>query len=430
MYPISQSFDGDQLLIGHIPVEKLLALYGSPLYVLDYDTLEHQCRSFTSVMEREYSNSQVLYAGKANLTMGIASLMSSFGLGIDVVSGGELITALRAGVSPDNMIFHGNNKSLEELRVAVRNNIRIVLDNQQELTHITSILDETNDTAKVWIRVKPGIEAHTHSFIQTGQSDSKFGIEADELVPFVRDITADPRFSFLGLHAHIGSQIFDIAPYVALSKRMVEFMVLLRDECGIECLEIDLGGGIGVAYTTDDDPPSIDNYLTQMLRSFKEACHVHELTLPKVFVEPGRSIMATAGMTLYTVGTIKNIPEMKTYAFVDGGMADNPRPIIYGSEYSILAANKLTKPKTHTYSIAGKFCESGDILAENVLLPELAPEDVLVFFGTGAYNYSMASNYNRVPRPAMVLVKDGQGHVLVRRESMDDLLRLDEAWES
>ncbi|MFT5170934.1 MAG: diaminopimelate decarboxylase, partial [Candidatus Marinamargulisbacteria bacterium] len=355
----------------------------------------------------------------------IINLVASEGLGLDVSSGGELYTALQCSVDPDKIIFHGNNKAIDELELALKNNVRIVLDNEKELENIAT-LTEKGYKARIMIRLKPEIEAHTHKYIKTGHIESKFGIGKELLLSVVKAVDEHPSMSFLGLHAHIGSQILDVDPFYDLVGIMVDHMVSVKKELGIDVAELNLGGGMGIKYMAADDPPSIREVITAQALSVKSKCEENGLLLPKLYFEPGRSIVGNAGVTLYSIGAVKKVSENRTYLFIDGGMADNLRPLLYQSQYTMEVANKSTNNTAKTYTIAGKFCESGDILAEDVSLAESEAGDLLVVFGTGAYNYAMASNYNRYRRPAMVLVSKGRDILMVRRETYEDLVRFDE----
>lgn len=418
--------DSGELEVGGIKVSDLISEYGSPLYVMDGETLKQNCLDYVDTFKDHYPNAVVAYASKALLTVGIARRVAALGMGFDVCSGGEIYTILKAGVDTETVYFHGNNKSPQELRLAIENNIRIVVDNQEELNRIKTLVAELGVTARVMVRLKPEIEAHTHEYIKTGQIDSKFGIEKESLIPFIKDILVADGVEFIGVHAHIGSQIFDVDPYHDLVQIMLGYMEKIQNETGAIVAELDLGGGFGIQYIESDDPPNVREVLQKMISELKSGCQDRGMAVPKIIVEPGRSIAATAGLTLYTVGTLKSIPGIKEYAFVDGGMADNVRPIMYQAKYTFECANRATTAPDTTYTIAGKFCESGDVLAKNVQLPALEVGDLIAVYGTGAYNYTMSSNYNRFCRPAMVIVQDGKADVLVRRETYDDIIRLDQ----
>ncbi|MBT6120178.1 diaminopimelate decarboxylase [bacterium] len=424
--PVSEKIDLDgQLIIGGKKVTDLVDEFGTPLYILDQDTVEKNCQDYLQALSKNYPKSLVVFAGKACLNVGLLNILADQGLGVDVVSGGELFTALRSKMNPLNIIFHGNNKSIEELEIAVENNVRIILDNEQELENVKQVTARLGKKARLMIRIKPEIEAHTHEYIKTGQIDSKFGIDKNDLIKIAKLIVSDDKLDFLGIHSHIGSQIFDVNPFEDLASLMIEKVALIKSELGIDVPEINCGGGIGIQYVESDDPPAVSDFVTRLCSKLKAACERENLELPLLMLEPGRSIVGTAGITAYKIGTVKRIENVKNYVFIDGGMADNPRPIMYQAEYTFGLANKADKPTTDTFSIAGKFCESGDILANGISLPDAEVGDVLVVYGTGAYNYSMASNYNRFCRPAMVVVKDGAARYLVKRETFQDLVNLD-----
>ena len=410
--------------IGGVSVSELVNTYGTPLYVMDVATLRHNCLNYIEPLKQEYPNHLVVFAGKANLNRSLLNCIQPTGMGVEVVSGGELFTALRSTIPAQNMLFHGNNKSNSELKMAIEYDIRIVVDNLTELSNVIEQAELLHRTARVLIRLKPEIEAHTHDYIKTGQIDSKFGIRKEELLDAVRQCD-HPLINFLGLHGHIGSQIFDEAPYLDLVDIMVGHMQTLRSELGISVAELDLGGGFGIRYTESDDPPAVRPLVTAMAQRLKAACQSTGLPLPLLILEPGRSIVGNAGITLYEVGSIKTIPNIKEYLFVDGGMADNPRPAMYGSKYTFDIANKLSEPKTKHYDIAGKFCESGDILGKQVPLQAAGRGDILMVYGTGAYNYAMSSNYNRFCRPAMVAVENGASSIWIARETFEDLVKND-----
>ncbi len=425
--PITYTSDSGETTLCGISLTALSERYGTPLYLMDAHTLRQNCRSYVSILSQQCSDFLVLYAGKANLNLALLQLVAQEGLGVDVVSGGELFTALKAGISPDRIYFHGNNKSVSELKLAVQSGVRLVVDNQSELTRIAA-LASSESPVRILLRLKPEIDAHTHDFIKTGNIDSKFGFDIRFLKETVQYISTFPMLRLVGLHSHIGSQIFDIEPYLELALRMVGHMTLLRDSFGITLEEINFGGGMGIMYVSSDDPPEVPAMLSALLTRFYALCESENFAIPRLLFEPGRSIVGPAGITLYSIGTVKEIPDVKTYVFVDGGMADNPRPMMYGASYTFEVANKQGKP-LQSVSIAGKYCESGDILAENVSLNDPQEGDLLVVFGTGAYNYSMASHYNRNSKPAMVLVEKGQSQLIVERESFEDLIRFDKPLE-
>jgi len=412
-----------QAEVGGVSVASLVEMYGTPLYVMDEKTIRDNCQLYTSVLKQSETPYQVLYAGKANLSVGLVNIIASEGLGLDVVSGGELYTALQSRLDPTLIYFHGNNKSRSELELAISHHVTIVLDNRHELEMIKQVSETLEKTAKIMIRLKPEIEAHTHEYIKTGQIDSKFGIEKERMFDLINDIQSHDRLDFVGLHSHIGSQIFEDRPYFELVEVMTDHLFQIKKHCHVDVRELNLGGGLGIPYTTEDHPLDISRFMKQFTDQVVKACASKSVTCPKLLFEPGRSIVGTAGMTLYSIGIIKEIPDIRTYLFIDGGMADNPRPIMYKSEYTFDVLN--SEKDIACYSIAGKFCESGDILAKDVELPRAKVGDTLVVFGTGAYNYVMSSNYNRSRRPAMVSVFKGESRLLVKRETYDDLIAHD-----
>ncbi len=428
IYPVSLTANPEGLMaLGGVALSSLANTYDTPLYVMDGATLVKNCQTYTHSLATHYPDSLVVFAGKANLNLGLLNVLAKEGLGVDVVSGGELYTALKSRMTPSNIVFHGNNKSKSELEMAISNGIRIVVDHHHELHQIATIAESLGKQASIMLRLKPEIEAHTHEYIKTGHIDSKFGIDKRELISLATWIAANPALKLLGIHSHIGSQIFDIQPYEDLADIMVGHLATLKTECGLLVEELNLGGGAGIYYTTADDPSPIPTYLDRMTTRLKMRLTEAGLPFPRLIVEPGRSIVGNAGITLYTVGAIKDIPGIKTYLFVDGGMADNPRPLLYQSQYTFKVANNAHALPTRAYTIAGRYCESGDILAKDVMLPEVQVGDLIVVFGTGAYNYTMASHYNRCSIPAMAIVENGQHRLLIKRETYEDLIRYDVA---
>jgi diaminopimelate decarboxylase len=418
----------DHLEIGGCDVAALVAQFGSPLYVLDEATLRTACRQYRQAFERYYpGESLVLYASKAWSCLAVCAIVASEGLGIDVVSGGELYTALKAGVKPEQLYLHGNNKSLEELELAIDVGCTIAVDNWLELEMLAGIVAAGRQAAKIRIllRLTPGIECHTHEYIRTGHLDSKFGFDPDQLESVFQWISQQPGLDCVGLHAHIGSQIFELQAHQDLTGVMVQWLTKAA-QYGLPVQELDIGGGLGICYTESDDPPSIDEWVRVICTGITQACQEHQIPLPRLLSEPGRSLIGSACVTAYTVGSQKTVPGIRTYITVDGGMSDNPRPITYQSVYRALIANRMSAPLTETVAIAGKHCESGDIVIKQAQLPPTQPGDTLVVMSTGAYNYSMASNYNRLPRPAAVLVQSGEASLILQRETYEDLTRQDQ----
>lgn len=349
-------------------------------------------------------------------------------MGLDVVSGGELHTALSAGFPAERIYFHGNNKTPDELQQAVDNNVGcIVVDNINELERLEETAGRADKKADILLRIKPGIDAHTHSFIKTGQIDSKFGfaLETGEAMQAVKKALSMTHVNLVGVHCHIGSQIFDLDPFELAARVMLEFIAQVKTETGAELGVLNLGGGFGIKYLQTDRPRPYKDYMKKVSAAVKEATAQLGLKMPFILIEPGRSIVGPAGLTLYTVGSVKKIPDVRTYISVDGGMGDSPRYILYQSRYEVVCANKAEKERECTATIAGKCCESGDLIQEWTSVQRVEPGDILAVLATGAYNYSMASNYNRIPRPAVVFVSRGESRIVVRRESYDDLSRND-----
>ncbi|BAT51888.1 Diaminopimelate decarboxylase [Nostoc sp. NIES-3756] len=425
LLPLTAKINGQgNLEIGGCDVTTLVEQFGSPLYILDEETLRTACQQYRDSFEKYYpGESQVLYASKAWNCLAVCAIAGSEGLGIDVVSGGELYTALTAGVSPAKIYLHGNNKSLEELRLAIDADVTIVVDNWYELRTLAT-LTQAQQPIRIMLRLTPGIECHTHEYIRTGHLDSKFGFDPNDLDEVFQFVSQQPSLNCVGLHAHIGSQIFERQPHQDLAAVMVQW---LRDasKYGLNITELNVGGGLGIKYVESDDPPSIDEWVKAICEVVQQACAAENLPLPKLLSEPGRSLIATSCVTAYTIGSSKTIPDIRTYVSIDGGMSDNPRPITYQSVYRAVIANKLSAPHTQTVTVAGKHCESGDILIKNAQLPKTEPGDILVVMATGAYNYSMASNYNRLPRPAAVVVANGEANLILQRETYQDLIRQD-----
>jgi diaminopimelate decarboxylase len=414
----------DHLEIGGCDVKNLVEQFDSPLYILDEETLRIACRQYRDSFKLYYpGESQVLYASKAWNCLAVCAIASSEGLGIDVVSGGEMHTALTAGVDPEKIYLHGNNKSTEELTFAIESNCTIVVDNWYELETLVK-LGSSEKPVRIMLRLTPGIECHTHEYIRTGHLDSKFGFHPDQLAEVFSFVSQQDTLNCIGVHAHIGSQIFERQPHRDLAAVMVQWLSLAKNH-GLDISELNVGGGLGIKYTESDDPPSIEEWVKPICEVIKAACEQENLPLPKLLCEPGRSLIATSCVTAYTIGSSKQIPGIRTYITIDGGMSDNPRPITYQSVYRAVVANKMSASTTETVTVAGKHCESGDILIKNAQLPKTQPGDILVVNATGAYNYSMSSNYNRLPRPAAVLVSNGEANLILRRENYQDLIRQD-----
>ncbi len=414
----------DHLTLGGCDLLDLVKTYGSPLYVLDEQTLRTACQQYRDGFGQYYGGeSQVIYASKAWSCVAVCAIVASEGLGFDVVSGGELYTTLQAGVTSDRIYFHGNNKSELELRYAVEQGCTIIVDNWLELNLLADIATP-GSPARIFLRLTPGIECHTHEYIRTGHIDSKFGFDPHQLPEVFAWVGARPQLHCTGLHAHIGSQIFERQPHQDLGGVLVDWMAEAI-AAGLPIDTLNIGGGLGIRYTESDDPPSITEWVKAAAQAVQNACEARKLPLPRLICEPGRSLIATACVTAYTVGSTKTVPGIRTYIAVDGGMSDNPRPITYQSLYRIVAAGQMSAPATETVTVAGKHCESGDVLIHDAQLPPAQPGDVLVVPCTGAYNYSMASNYNRIGRPAAVVVHQGEAELILERETYADLVRGD-----
>lgn len=417
------------LTIGGLDTTALAAEFGTPVIVYDWDGVRRNCRRFTESIDRYYGgNGRVLYASKAFCCLASCRLAHEENMGLDVVSGGEIYTALAAGFPADRLYFHGNNKSEQELAYALDAGVgAIVCDNPEELARISRIATETGKTARLFLRVKPGIDAHTHDFIRTGQIDSKFGfaLETGEAMEQVKKTLASPGVELVGLHCHIGSQIFDTKPFVEAASVMMGFIADIRDETGYVVPQLDLGGGFGIRYTEKDDPIPLDRYMEPVSDEVRRVAKERGVPVPFILLEPGRSIVGAEAVTLYTVGSVKEIPGVRTYVGIDGGMGDNPRYILYQAGYTVLNAAKAGEPADDVVTVAGKCCESGDLIQENAPIRRVEAGDVLAVLSTGAYCYSMASNYNRIPRPAVVKVEGGQASVIIRRETPEQLIEND-----
>lgn len=421
--------ENGELILGGVGVKTLAAQYGTPLYVMDENVIRSNMRAFKSSMDKYYGGKGlVCYASKAFSCKEIYRIAKEEGIGADVVSIGEMYTAKSVGFPMDQVCFHGNNKTRRELEAALDWGVtRIVVDNLTELHTLSALAKEKGIIAEILLRIKPGIDAHTHNFIRTGQIDSKFGLalETGEAMEGVKEALAAESVTLRGLHCHIGSQIFSVDPFVHAAEVMMGFLGQIKAETGVELPELNLGGGFGILYTDEDEPVPFGDYMEPVSRAVKASAEKLGLSQPFVLIEPGRSIVGEAGTTLYTVGSVKEIPDIRTYVSVDGGMGDNPRYILYQAKYDMILANRVNEPATETVTVAGRCCESGDLLGEDVPLAPAKPGDLLAVFATGAYNYSMASRYNRVGIPPVVMVKDGASRVIVRGESLEDLVRND-----
>ena len=417
-----------ELHLGGVAASALAREYGTPLYVMEEEKVRRNMRAFRDSMEKYYGRGLVCYASKAFCCKEIYRIAKAEGLGVDVVSLGELYTARCADFPMEKVCFHGNNKSEEELRAALEYGVgRIVADNLPELRRLNEIAGKMGKKAPILLRIKPGIDAHTHSFIRTGQIDSKFGLalETGEAMAAVKEALGAEHIRLLGVHCHIGSQIFQVDPFVEAGRVMAGFMADVREETGFEMTDLNLGGGFGIRYTDEDEPVPFENYMEPVSRAVRETAAARGLAQPFVMIEPGRSIVGEAGTTLYTVGSVKEIPGVRTYVAVDGGMGDNPRYILYQSKYDMLMACRAEEEPDGLYTVAGKCCESGDLLGENVPLAAPKQGELMAVLSTGAYNYSMASRYNRRGIPPVVMVRDGKSRLIVRGETLEDLVRND-----
>lgn len=431
--PQRHGFDLDNqghLVIGGVRAADLAARFGTPLHLLDEGRMRANCRAYLAAMRTMYPGPvRVLFASKALCTVASCQVVYEEGLGIDVVSPGEILTALKAGVPAGVLVFHGSNKTPEEITYGLDAGVgRFVVDNDHELGWLDRLARERGRRADVLLRVTPGIEPHTHKAIQTGGVDSKFGfgLLGPAAEAAVARALALPGVHLRGLHCHIGSQILDLDPFVMAARAVVAFAAEMRGS-GLALEELNLGGGLGIRYLAGQQPPAVERYVQALAGTVQDLVAQYRIALPELIVEPGRSIVGDAGVTLYTVGAIKTVPGVRTFVSVDGGMFENPRPALYGVRYEAVVATRAGEAPTQRVAVAGRCCESGDVLIWDAELPEVREGDLLAVFATGAYTYSMAGNYNRYPRPAVVFVRDGEAQVAVERETPEDLVRLDRA---
>jgi diaminopimelate decarboxylase len=426
--PLTAQVCEGHLCIGGVDTVTLAREAGTALYVMDEATIRHQLREYVTWTRYHWPEVDVVYAGKAFLSLAMARIVAEEDCCLLCASGGELAYALRAGLPMERVQVHGNNKTVAELAECVEAGVgRVVVDNFEEMKRLSRIASERGAEQRVLIRVTPGIEADTHDFIRTGAEDSKFGFGLNQglAMEAVKSAIELPGIDFEGLHMHIGSQIFALHSYAAAIDRMVAFMSEIQEQTGVPVRMLDVGGGLGVAYGVPDEPSTVEQFGKVVVDGIKEACERHGLAVPRMAVEPGRSIVANAGVTLYTVGAIKEIPNIRTYVAVDGGMSDNIRTSLYGAHYEALIANKADQPREMVATVAGKHCESGDIVVNDAPLQCPEVDDVLCVCATGAYCQSMSSNYNKQVRPGVVMVANGQWRWIVRRETYEDLLRTD-----
>ncbi len=429
--PLTASTTSDgHLMVGGCDTVDLAKRFGTPLFVLDEETIRTQCRRYLTAFRKLDPGAEVIYAGKAFLSLVMCKIIEDEGLSLDVSSGGELYLAHKAGFPPERIYFHGNNKTPDELGQALDVNVkRVVVDSDNELDLLDGLAGEKGKKVSILMRLTPGIIPTTHAYIQTGAEDSKFGfglsdgvaLKATEKALGMRNLVLK------GFHAHIGSQIFVLHSYTKAIEVIVAFVREVKEKLGFEVGELNAGGGLGIKYRVTDEPSTVEDYAAVIAGGIRDETTKLGLKKPTVMIEPGRSIVGNAGLTLYTIGTIKRIPKVRTYISVDGGMSDNLRPMLYGAVYEAIIANKANLKPVRRVTIAGKHCESGDILIDDAKIPEPEIGDILCTPATGAYGYVMANNYNKQPRSAVVMVKDGQARVIVRRETYEDLLRLEES---
>ena len=416
------------LTIGGVDSLKLAKEYGTPLVVYDVSQIRNQIRAFKKVFEEEQVNYAVSYASKAFASIAMYQVANEEGAYTDVVSAGELYTAMKANFPMERISFHGNNKSKEELEMAVKNHVgKIMIDNFYEIDLLRQVLEEQDSEINVMLRITPGISAHTHKYDQTGQVDSKFGfdLKSGQADKALQEVLKNQRMHMLGIHAHIGSQIFELNGFEMAAAKLVDVAASWRKNYDYTAQVINVGGGFGIKYVQEDHPLKPEEFVKAIVKTIKDEATKHNFPLPEIDIEPGRSIVGPAGYNLYKVGSMKEIPDLVPYVAVDGGMGDNIRPALYQAKYETVLANDPQRKASQEFHVAGKYCESGDILAD-AKLPLLKAGDILAMLDTGAYGYSMASNYNRNPRPAVVFAENGKAQVVVKRESLEDLIHLDQ----
>ncbi|MCM3182985.1 diaminopimelate decarboxylase [Priestia megaterium] len=416
------------LEIGGVDTVELASNFGTPLYVYDVALIRQRARGFKETFEKYGVKAQVAYASKAFSTIAMVQVVHEEGLSLDVVSGGELYTALAADFPKERIHFHGNNKSRAELEMAIKEDVGcIVVDNFYEIALLQEITEQYQKKMPVLLRLTPGIEAHTHDYILTGQEDSKFGFDlqngqADEAVRLVQD---SKGLELLGIHCHIGSQIFETTGFIMATQKLFAKMKEWKQRIEFVPQVLNLGGGFGIRYTEEDQPIPVSQYVEVIIEEVKKQSKQLEVEIPEIWIEPGRSLVGDAGTTLYSIGSRKHVPNVREYVAIDGGMNDNIRPALYQAKYEAVIANRMNDESDELVSIAGKCCESGDMLMWDVHLPKANPNDLLAMFCTGAYGYSMASHYNRLPKPAVVFVEDGEAQLVVKRETYEDIVKND-----
>lgn len=414
------------LHIGGVSTLLIAEEYKTPIYVIDEALVREKCKRYYNNFKVIERGNRVAYAGKAFLTIAMCQIIDSEGLYLDVVSGGELYTAIKSKFPMEKIYFHGNNKTMEEIEMGIENNVgRFVVDNLNEIEMISKIATSKNKVQKILLRITPGIEAHTHEYIKTGQIDSKFGFNIlnNNTIDAVKKVLQLSNIQLEGLHAHIGSQIFDLQPYIDEVDIMLSLIKDIKEKLGYVINELDLGGGFGIHYRKGDSPKTIEEFCEVICSRVDIKTKELDIKLPMIVIEPGRSIIGKAGTTLYTIGSIKDIPNVRKYVAVDGGMTDNIRPALYNAQYECLIANRAKSDVKERVTICGKCCESGDILLNGAFIPRAVSGDILAMISTGAYGYSMSSNYNKMPRPAVVLVKDGKVKLICKREGYEDIIK-------
>ena len=429
LYPHFDCNEKGHLTIGGMDTVELAKEFGTPAYILDEEVIRQNCRTYLKAATESFgADALPLYASKALCFTEIYRIAAEEGMGVDCVSGGELYTAKRAGFPADKIYFHGNNKTDKDICDAMDMGVgTFVVDNTDELDAVSAEAQKRGISQRILLRITPGIDPHTHRAVVTGNVDSKFGsaIVTGQAMAIVKKAIAAKGIDLAGIHCHIGSQIFDLEPFSEAADIMARFIAEIKEECGYELRELNLGGGLGVRYTEYDSDVDYSASVKKLSEIVKNICSNHRIKMPRVILEPGRSLVAAAGITLYTVGSVKEIPGFKNYISVDGGMPDNPRYALYQSQYTAVIANRATDPRDYVATIAGRCCESGDLLGENMKIQSAKRGDILAVLVTGAYNYSMASNYNRLPRPPVIMVKNGKARVAVRRETYEDIVRND-----
>lgn len=427
-YGTSKVNSEGHLEIGGKDTVELAQTYGTPLYVYDISLVRERARSFKQTFEKLGVSSQVAYASKAFSSIAMIQLVAEEGLSLDVVSAGELYTALAAGFPKERIHFHGNNKSIEELEMAIAEEIGcVVVDNDRELEILADLCEKSGKVMPILLRVTPGVEAHTHDYIVTGQEDSKFGFHLynGQAEKAVMNALRSESVELLGLHCHIGSQIFETAGFILATEKIMKKLKEWKEAHQFEAKVLNLGGGFGIRYTEEDTPLPAALYVEEIVKEVQKQASLLKIDVPEIWIEPGRSLVGDAGTTLYKVGNHKEIPHVRKYVAIDGGMSDNIRPALYDAKYDAVLANRMKDENEETVSIAGKCCESGDMLIWDIPLPKANADDLLAVFCTGAYGYAMANNYNRIPRPAVVFVENGKDQLVIKRETLQDLVKLD-----